>query len=146
MPIDDEEWAAGRTETGAEGGHVKEKLLEYLELNETRAYTADELAKVYAREVAGDAVTGKDPEGISPDDGRAIYDRKKELNGDANDALKDLADRAGINKNASFHLSRNAAAWYLNQNVRDIYKVRDFLGHSSVEQTERYLDGFEDDA
>ena len=65
MPIDDEEWAAGRTETGAEGGHVKEKLLEYLELNETRAYTADELAKVYAREVAGDAVTGKDPEGIS---------------------------------------------------------------------------------
>jgi hypothetical protein len=67
MPIDDEEWAAGRTETGAEGGQVKEKLLEYLELNETRAYTADELAKVYAREVAGDAVTGKDPEGISPD-------------------------------------------------------------------------------
>ncbi len=85
-------------------------------------------------------------EGISPDDGRAIYDRKKELNGDANDALKDLADRAGINKNASFHLSRNAAAWYLNQNVRDIYKVRDFLGHSSVEQTERYLDGFEDES
>lgn len=67
MPIDDEEWAAGRTETGAEGGHVKEKLLEYLELNETRAYTADELAKVYAREVAGDAVTGKDPDGVGPD-------------------------------------------------------------------------------
>jgi hypothetical protein len=67
MPIDADEWAAGRTDKGGEGGHVKEKLLEYLELNDTRAYTADELAKVYAREVAGDAVAGEDPEGISPD-------------------------------------------------------------------------------
>ncbi|MFB6205359.1 MAG: hypothetical protein ABEJ05_02370 [Haloglomus sp.] len=67
MPIDADEWEIGRTDRGGEDGHVKEKLLEYLELNANRAYTADELAKVYAREVAGDAVTGEDPDGISPD-------------------------------------------------------------------------------
>jgi hypothetical protein len=67
MPIDADEWDAGRTDEGGEGGHVKEKLLEYLELNSGRAYTADELAKVYAREVAGDAVAGEDPSGASPD-------------------------------------------------------------------------------
>jgi hypothetical protein len=67
MPIDADEWDAGRTEQGGEDGHLKEKLLEYLELNAGRAYTADELAKVYAREVAGNAVAGEDPEGASPD-------------------------------------------------------------------------------
>ncbi|PSP98927.1 hypothetical protein BRC89_05935 [Halobacteriales archaeon QS_4_70_19] len=67
MPIDADEWEAGRTEEGGEDTHVKEKLLEYLELNDTRAYTADELAKVYARDVAGDAVAGESPEGTSPD-------------------------------------------------------------------------------
>jgi len=46
----------------------------------------------------------------------------------------------------SFHLSRNAAAWKLYQEVGDIYKVRDFLGHSSVEQTGEYIDGFEDES
>lgn len=46
---------------------MKEKLREYLELNDGRPYTADELAKVYAREVAGSAVAGEDPEGTSPD-------------------------------------------------------------------------------
>jgi hypothetical protein len=67
MPIDADEWAAGRTEKGGEGSHVKEKLVEYLELNQGRAYTADELAKVYAREVAGDAVAGEAPDGKNPD-------------------------------------------------------------------------------
>jgi len=35
-----------------------------------------------------------------------------------------------------FHLSRHAAAWQLYQKADEIYKVRDFLGHSSAEQTE----------
>jgi hypothetical protein len=40
---------------------VSERLLEFLELNRGKAYSADELAKVYAREVAGDAIAGEDP-------------------------------------------------------------------------------------
>jgi Site-specific recombinase XerD len=85
-------------------------------------------------------------EGVDPGDGRAIYDRKRDQGRKANEELQELAGRAGIEKNVSFHLSRNAAAWYLHQNVGDIYQVRDFLGHSSVKQTEAYIDRFEDES
>jgi Site-specific recombinase XerD len=84
--------------------------------------------------------------GVDPGDGRGIYDRKRDQGRKANEELQELAGRARIEKNVSFHLSRNAAAWYLHQNVGDIYQVRDFLGHSSVKQTEAYIDGFEDES
>jgi hypothetical protein len=62
MPIGPDEWADGRTAAAdAPESIVKERLLEFLELNSDKAYTADELAKVYAREVAGDAIAGEDP-------------------------------------------------------------------------------------
>jgi integrase len=60
--------------------------------------------------------------------------------------LKELAGQAGIEKRVTFHLSRNAAAWKLYQNVGDIYKVSKFLGHSNVEQTQDYIDGFVDES
>lgn len=62
MPIGPDEWEAGQTERAdATGSAVKERMLEFLELNRGKAYTADELAKVYAREVAGNAIAGEDP-------------------------------------------------------------------------------------
>lgn len=62
MPIGPDEWVSGRTDAVDEPeSAVKERLLEFLELNPGKAYTADELAKVYAREVAGDAIAGEDP-------------------------------------------------------------------------------------
>lgn len=85
-------------------------------------------------------------DGIDPSDKRAVHDRKKKWNRKANKVLQELAEQAGIEKDVHFHLSRNAAAWALYENVGDIYKVRDFLGHSSVEQTETYIDGFEDES
>lgn len=67
MPIGPDEWASGRTDAAGEpDSAVKERLLEFLELNPDKAYTADELAKVYAREVAGDAVAGEGPSGSKP--------------------------------------------------------------------------------
>jgi hypothetical protein len=67
MPIGPDEWEAGRTDAAGEpGSAVQERLLEFLELNAGKAYTADELAKVYAREIAGDAIAGEDPTGRSP--------------------------------------------------------------------------------
>jgi len=62
MPIGPNEWDAGRAEAAdAPGSAVKERLLEFLELNRGKAYTADELAKVYAREIAGNAIAGENP-------------------------------------------------------------------------------------
>jgi hypothetical protein len=67
MPIGPDEWDSGRTDAAAEpDSAVKERLLEFLELNPGKAYTADELAKVYAREVAGDAIAGEDPSENKP--------------------------------------------------------------------------------
>jgi hypothetical protein len=67
MPIGPDEWASGRTDAAADpDSAVKERLLEFLELNPEKAYTADELAKVYAREVAGDAIAGEDPSENKP--------------------------------------------------------------------------------
>ncbi|MCS3683895.1 integrase [Salinibacter ruber] len=84
--------------------------------------------------------------GIDPGDEEALYRRKCKQNSAANRHLKDLAGRAGIEKRVTFHLSRNAAAWKLYQNVGDIYKVSKFLGHSNVEQTQDYIDGFVDES
>ncbi|MFC6940873.1 hypothetical protein ACFQE8_13035 [Salinirubellus sp. GCM10025818] len=67
MPIGPDEWTSGRTDAEVEpDSAVKERLLEFLELNPEKAYTADELAKVYAREVAGDAIAGEDPSENKP--------------------------------------------------------------------------------
>lgn len=62
MPIGPEEWQDGRTEAAEEvDTTVKERLLEFLELNAGKAYTAEELASIYAREIAGEAIAGEDP-------------------------------------------------------------------------------------
>lgn len=62
MPIGPEEWKSGRTEAAEEvDTTVKERLLEFLELNAGKAYTADELATIYAREIAGEVIAGEDP-------------------------------------------------------------------------------------
>lgn len=62
MPIGPEEWKSGRTEAAKEvDTTVKERLLEFLELNAGKGYTADELAAIYARELAGEAIAGEDP-------------------------------------------------------------------------------------
>lgn len=84
--------------------------------------------------------------GIDPEESGALHDRKEDRNALANKYLQKLAERAEIDKHVSFKLSRNAAAWELYQKVGDIYKVSKFLGHSSVEQTEEYIEGFEDES
>jgi integrase len=85
-------------------------------------------------------------EGIDPGDAERLHARKTNRNSVANRVLKTLASRAGLDTHVTFHLSRHAAAWKLYQNVGDIYKVSKFLGHSEVEQTQGYIDGFVDES
>ena len=85
-------------------------------------------------------------EGIDPGDAERLHARKTNSNSLANRVLKTLASRAELDSHVTFHLSRHAAAWELYQNVGDIYKVSTFLGHSEVEQTQGYIDGFVDES
>jgi len=84
-------------------------------------------------------------DGVQPDSSR-LTARKEAQTSKTNNYLKKIAKKAGLQKNVTFHLSRNAAAWRLYQEIGDIYKVSKLLGHSSVAQTEEYLQGFEDDS
>lgn len=99
-----------------------------------------------------DRPTGKEAwvfpimDGIDPGDGAAIHRRKERQNALANKRLQEIAEAAEIDQHISFHLARNAAAWKAYTELGDIYKVSKFLGHSSVQQTEKYLQGFEDDS
>lgn len=84
-------------------------------------------------------------DGYGPEHERLV--RKKEAqNATVNELLKDIAAEVDLEKRVTFHLARNAAAWRLYKSIGDIYKVSKLLGHSSVQQTEEYLEGFEDDS
>ncbi len=85
-------------------------------------------------------------DGIEPGDGAAIHRRKERQNALANKRLQEIAEQAEIDQHISFHMARNAAAWKAYTELGDIYKVSKFLGHASVQQTEKYLRGFEDDS
>ena len=56
-----------------------------------------------------------------------------------NKQLKVLAARAGIKKHLTFHSSRHTFATLLVMDGVSIYKIQKFLGHKSVNMTERYL-------
>ncbi|MCS3955401.1 integrase [Salinibacter ruber] len=107
-----------------------------------------EAKEILARYEEGDGEDWVFPisEGIDAGEEEALHRRKCRRNSAANRHLKELAGRAGIEKRVTFHLSRNAATWKLYQNVGDIYKVSKFLGHSNVEQTQDYIDGFVDES
>lgn len=56
-----------------------------------------------------------------------------------NKKLKELAVLAGIKKHLTFHSSRHTFATLLVMDGVSIYKIQKFLGHKSVNMTERYL-------
>ena len=56
-----------------------------------------------------------------------------------NKKLKVLAAMAGIKKHLTFHSSRHTFATLLVMDGVSIYKIQKFLGHKSVNMTERYL-------
>lgn len=56
-----------------------------------------------------------------------------------NKKLKELATMAGIKKHLTFHSSRHTFATLLVMDGVSIYKIQKFLGHKSVNMTERYL-------
>lgn len=63
--------------------------------------------------------------------------RYKEATG-ANDRLKKLAELAGIEKQITLHSLRHSIATHLLENGMKLEHIRQFLGHSSLQATQRY--------
>jgi hypothetical protein len=67
MPVSSDEWERGTSNwiDQERQGYTEEKLLEYLELNRDKGFTAEELAKIYARDIAGEGLPGGNPDGVN---------------------------------------------------------------------------------
>ena len=63
--------------------------------------------------------------------------RYKEATG-ANDRLKKLTELAGIDKQITLHSLRHSIATHLLENGMQLEQIRQFLGHSSMQTTQRY--------
>ncbi len=55
-----------------------------------------------------------------------------------NDRLKKLTELAGIEKNISLHSLRHSIATHLLENGMELEQISRFLGHQSLEVTQRY--------
>jgi integrase/recombinase XerD len=58
--------------------------------------------------------------------------------GKCNNVLKELQQRSGIEKDVSLHSLRHSIATHLLESGLSVEYVRDFLGHSYLESTQRY--------
>lgn len=67
--------------------------------------------------------------------------RHKEATG-FNDRLKKLIELAGIEKQVSLHGLRHSIATHLLENGMELEQIRQFLGHSSMQATQRYTHVF----
>lgn len=75
-----------------------------------------------------------------------VYTKGKYKEGTGfNDRLKKLALDAGITKIISLHCLRHSIATHLLQEGMELEQIRQFLGHHSLEVTQRYVHIIEDD-
>lgn len=62
-----------------------------------------------------------------------------------NEDLKKIAEKAGIQANLSFHVSRHSFAHYALEKDMDLYSISKALGHSDLKITEEYLKKFDEE-
>lgn len=73
-----------------------------------------------------------------------LFRRISAKNALINKYLKKIAQKAGIDKNVSFHTARRSFANVARSKIADISKIQKMLGHSSIKITEIYLDSLTD--
>ena len=82
-----------------------------------------------------------------PDDEEEVIERAIDsTNTQVNDALKTVAESAKVRKHVTFHLARHSFANHARENGWTVSEISHALGHSSIQQTERYLASLEDNA
>lgn len=62
-----------------------------------------------------------------------------------NKYMKRISGKVGIKQNVTTYYARHSFATILKRSGADVSMISDLLGHSNVNVTENYLDGFEDD-
>lgn len=76
----------------------------------------------------------------------AIVSATNSRNVVVNVALKEVARRAGVTVDVSFHIARHSFADLARRNGADVYKVSKALGHTNLAFTARYLAEFDNGA
>ena len=80
------------------------------------------------------------------DDGGELRKAISSKNVIINRNLKDLATKAGIEVNVSFHIARHSFAQYaLKRTSMDLYQISKALGHKNLKITEQYLKSFDEE-
>lgn len=92
----------------------------------------------YAKAVTDDQKSTLPPELI-----KKLTDDVSSRNAMINKALKDIAEKAGITKNVTFHIARHSFAKIAKEKAVDNLHLKNILGHSDITITERYMGAFE---
>ena len=73
------------------------------------------------------------------------YNRKKKVLLKVNKALKDIADKLGINSTLTTYVARHSYATVLKRSGVNVALISETLGHSDLKTTQIYLDSFENE-
>jgi len=79
------------------------------------------------------------------DDPMALRKQISRENVKVNKRLKNLAKKAGIQANISFHVSRHSFAQYALREGMDLYAISKALGHADLKITEEYIKSFDEE-
>ena len=89
------------------------------------------------------AVTGEDLDTMPAGLKEALYNMISAKNAYINKYLKKVAEMAGIEKKVSMHIARHTFARTAKQQGVDNALLKNMLGHSKLETTERYMGDFD---
>jgi len=89
------------------------------------------------------AVTGEDLDTMPTGLKESLYNMISAKNAYINKYLKKVAEMAGIEKKVSMHIARHTFARTAKQQGVDNALLKNMLGHSKLETTERYMGDFD---
>ena len=88
-------------------------------------------------------VTSEQKATMSPELNRKLSDVIGSKNALVNKYLKKIAAKAGIEKNVTFHIARHTFAKIAKEKKVDNVHLKNILGHSNINITERYMGNFD---
>jgi site-specific recombinase XerD len=94
------------------------------------------------RKTYASAILQADRDTLTSDMKQKLFEEVSSKNALVNKSLKRLAEKAGISKKVSMHISRHSFASVAAQKGIDSMKVKSLLAHSRLQTTEGYMGNF----